>query len=372
VHFHPPSVVAREIVAAQGIALRPNKHTTYAEGFVRRFGGVDQTMRMVRKGADQLILTLGSRDAEQWGLTSAHIAELLARRLGIERRDAFGLVDTALPQLLAAGLVRRGFGLECGHCFLRDWYALAETGELTECHGCAREFQIRTLQSLPFHYTPNELARRFLKEGGAAVLMAAAMIDQMDDSALVAFGGNLLRDAASQPFAEADLLWISRTVLGVVECKSFGTVDEAVLKDEQFRDISESLERGVNAAAAIKADVLVLALSTPADASEVKRMVGDMAARGRTLQVGVHLFLNGALHESGTGQPITGRDLHFVNPRALVATRPSPDEPVFVGAEVPPKPVELGAAARLLDLQKRWDAEMRTQPEPEPDVGDET
>jgi hypothetical protein len=48
------------------------------------------------------------------------------------------------------------------------------------------------LKKPEFAYKPNELAARFVEEGGEAVLMTAALLNRIAASAFIKFGGDIL------------------------------------------------------------------------------------------------------------------------------------------------------------------------------------
>jgi hypothetical protein len=117
------------------------------------------------------------------------------------------------------------------------------------------------------------------------------------------------------------------------------------------------MERGVRAAAAVGADLLLLALTTRADARNLREWIAGLAERARPMSLGVHLLLNGALIVNGNQDVITGRDLLRVNLRALTV----PDAPArvmaFVGDEPAGKFRPGAVDVTNAEAVARWDAE---------------
>jgi hypothetical protein len=330
IFFHSPSVIFANLLGEQNITLRPNTHTRYADGFVRRFGAIADVLAMVRNGGDEIITALGSRDAEQCGMSTSEVIAYLMKHRGRDRKQAQSIVDGFLAPLLSAGLVRRGYALRCDQCLLRDWYPISEFGEFVECHGCGRRFQLTDHQHIKFCYTANELARRFIREGGPAVLMAAAVLEKLDDNGVLQFGGDLLETGNDQVFAEADILWLTRDVFAIVECKAWYSIGE-----KELEAIRQSLERGLIAAVRTGANVLALAVSTASSYDGVKELVSEFANQTQHIGIGVHLLLNGQLCVNGTGVEVPKEKLQDVRVAALRGARHSEPSESFVGDSAP-------------------------------------
>jgi hypothetical protein len=240
-------------------------------------------------------------------------------------------VDDFLPPLLAAGLVRRGYALTCDECFLRDWYGLDEFGEFVECHGCGRRYQLSDHHRLSFCYTANELARRFIREGGTAVLMAAALLEELDDSGVLQFGGDLAPVGQDAPFAEADILWLTKDEFAIVECKAFSEIDDA-----RLAEMSQALERGMLASVRSRATVLMLAVATrSAEGERVRRLVAEFADRTANLPIGVHLILNGRLWVNGNLVEVQPDQTRRVRVSALGGVSPKQTRDAFEGDKAP-------------------------------------
>ncbi|MBD1841025.1 hypothetical protein H6F78_18125 [Coleofasciculus sp. FACHB-64] len=188
-HFyvHPDDVVIIRQLKDAGFKINPNKHTRYAQGFVKRFGGFEKTRHLVNQGGLNIISVLRHPQAKEGGLNFQQTVEFMSQR-GISKDEARNLLEQQLPLLLSSRLVRRGYSLRCCHCDLTEWYSIEDAGEFVECMGCAEPFQL-SLKNPVFAYKPNELAARFVEEGGQAVLMTAALLYQIEPSAFIKFGG---------------------------------------------------------------------------------------------------------------------------------------------------------------------------------------
>jgi len=152
--------------------------------------------------------------------------------------------------------VRRGYSLTCSHCELTDWYSIDVVGEFVECGGCAQPFQLN-LKRPSFAFKSNELAARFVEEGGLAVLMTAGLFDQLQPSAFIQFGGDLLHHSDRRKSAEVDLFWVTETTFAIAECKSYYAIDQ-----EEIVWIKDSLDKSVRVAIQINAQVVVLGVVT--------------------------------------------------------------------------------------------------------------
>lgn len=106
--------------------------------------------------------------AKEGGLNFQQTVQFL-KQSGMSQQEANDLLKQHLPLLLASRLVRRGYPLSCPHCDLTNWYAIENLGEFVECEGCVQNFQL-SLEKLEFAYKPNELAARFVEEGGRRYL----------------------------------------------------------------------------------------------------------------------------------------------------------------------------------------------------------
>lgn len=108
IYLHPADVLIREVLLGRRIRVRPSKHTRYARGFIRRFGGVEKTLRLIREGGGHIIGAFLRHRGEEGGVSPQRIASHVCARLGCDIPAANLLVREHLPRLVAAGLVRRG------------------------------------------------------------------------------------------------------------------------------------------------------------------------------------------------------------------------------------------------------------------------
>ncbi|MBD2279782.1 hypothetical protein [Aphanizomenon flos-aquae] len=305
---------SEEIIARwlkiKGLFFELNDHTRYAKGFIKRFGGFDKTRDLIMSGGAKIFRAFGtsesseinkldgnklkySHKSEQSGLKFSEIKGYLERELNLIRedakntKDAKNIVEQNLPALLEAGLLYRGYALKCPYCGLKDWYKLEKINEFVECNGCAENFQLDNLDKLEFAYKPNELAARFLKTGGEAVLSTAVFLSWLASYRDIQLGGDISRLREEQSFAEIDLFILVKNVLILAECKSWRVIDES-----KANDIIKHLEKVIETAVLVNAKVVVLGIVTTSITCDLHSLVSDVAQNATEKGIGVHLLLN--------------------------------------------------------------------------------
>jgi hypothetical protein len=305
---------SEEIIArwlkSKGLFFELNDHTRYAKGFIKRFGGFDKTRDLIMSGGAKIFRAFGtsesseinkldgnkfkhSHKSEQSGLKFSEIKGYLERELNLTRKDskntkdAKNIVEQNLPALLEAGLLYRGYALKCPHCALKDWYKLEKINEFVECNGCAENFQLDNLDKLEFAYKPNELAARFLKTGGEAVLSTEVFLSRLASYRDIQLGGDISRLGEKQSFAEIDLFILVKNVLILAECKSWRVIDES-----KANDIIKHLEKVIETAVLVNAKVVVLGIVTTSITCDLHSLVSDVAQNATEKGIGVHLLLN--------------------------------------------------------------------------------
>lgn len=288
-HIYLPE--SKEIIARwlrkEGLVFQLNDHTRYAQGFIKRFGGFEKTVNLINAGGTKIFFALDADRAKQSGFKYSQIRDFLANMFNLNKGDAKKIVDQYLPELLEAELIYRGHPLKCPICGLEDWYKLEKVNEFTECAGCAENFQLQNLSSLEFAYKPNELAARFLRSDGQAVLSTAVFFSWLASSGHIQLGGDLLQLGKRQACAEIDLFILVRNVLVLAECKSCRRVDEA-----QANDIINHLERVIETAVLVQAKVVVLGVVTTSVSCDLHSLVTGVAQTAAQRDIGVHLLLN--------------------------------------------------------------------------------
>lgn len=292
-YLHEANVLITQHLKHAQLELRPNKYTRYAQGFVKRLGGMDEALDVIRSEGVHLLTALRTHRAEQAGLNLEQINAFLQKQRAVANPQEVTRVQ--LPRLLATGFVRRGYSLACPQCDLNDWYALSEIHELVECHGCAEVFPL-PLRKLEFTYKANELAARFVETGGQAVLMTADICSRVRSSGAIHFGGDLTRSGEDNRFAEVDLLWLTHDVFAVAECKSYREIN-----DKGLQEIQASLYKTVyDVATPLNAQVVLLGVVTTVAHPDLHAMVADTALKAKDHGIGVHLILNGSLYLRGS------------------------------------------------------------------------
>jgi hypothetical protein len=299
-HIYLPE--SEEIIArwlkSKGFIFKLNDHTRYAKGFINRFGGFDKTRDLIMSGGAKIFLAFDTNESdikvsklshksEQSGLKYSQIEEFLKQKLNLSQGDARKIVKQNLPPLLEAGLLYRGHPLKCPTCGLEDWYKLEKVNEFVECNGCGGNFQLESLTSLEFAYKPNELATRFLKTGGQAVLSTAVFLSWLASSRDIQLGGDLHKIGEKNKFTDIDLFIIVENVFILAECKSWQIINE-----ENVKKIIEHLERVIETAVLVSAKVVVLGVVTTSITCDLHSLVSDVAQNATEKGIGVHLLLN--------------------------------------------------------------------------------
>lgn len=300
IYIHPDEVVISRLLKEDGFSLRPTPPTRYAKGFIRKCGGIFKALRLLREGGADVIRLLRQFETSEVGgqgrITGTvwpRIIELLVGR-GYNQEDARSKVKIALPDLLRAGLVRRGFDLQCSECSLKTWYAVDEVDELVECKGCAESFQW-ALKKPDFSFRTNELAARFVGSGGDAVLMTVATLYGFHFSSVFQLGGELIKEGKIQ--GEADLFWLAPELFALAECKSHYRVD-----DEIAVQMEKSLTETIQMAKQLRADVVFLGITVVEGGDKVVELVSDISSRLTEHDSSLHLIMNDQLYLHGNQQ----------------------------------------------------------------------
>jgi hypothetical protein len=307
-------------------------------------------IRLIDKQAADIISALVHHEEKQGGLYRTDIISFLVKQRGLSQKEADKVLQKKLELLLAKGLVRRGYSPHCSSCHLKEWYPLEEVREFIECRGCAENFQL-PLHGLQFTYKPNELAARLVKEGGLAVLMTVTLFDQIPSSGFIQFGGELLHPGDKTNFAEVDLFWLTGNTFIVAECKSYNNIDQ-----QGIADIRDSLEKTVEVATLINAQIVVLGVVTNSfDLSELFAVVANAAQKAKDRGIGVHLALNGKLHLWGS---VDGTEPWKVRLEELQVDNTPPEEEWSVGDS--PKLYGFGGSRELYDknVLHHWEREL--------------
>jgi len=297
-----------EIVISQrfkdaGLKIEINEHTRYAKGFIKRFGGFRKTIAFVKNNGLGISKALerrtqeNNRQVKQGGLKLGGIYRWLAENRKITDKEAIQIVKQQLPLLLSAGLVRRGYDLPCPHCNFNDWYAIEKVQEFIDCVGCAESFQIPELEKIHFTYKLNELASHFLRSGGDAVLMTAAVLYQLMPYSWMQFGGNIHRQREKNGFAEIDVIGLEADTLVLAESKSYSHIEQ-----EHLEQIKNSLKKTIEVAKLVNAQIVLLGITKGLSNSELDTLhtlVSKISDEAKDSGIGVHLAINGKLHPWG-------------------------------------------------------------------------
>ena len=294
IYFPESEEIIMRWLKSSGFLFKPNDHTRYAQGFIKRFGGFDKTRHLINSGGTKIFIALGSDGARECGFKHSQIVGFLTDKFKLSKGDAKNIVNQNLPKLLETGLIYRGYPLKCSSCGLQDWYKLEKVGEFVECIGCVEHFQLQGLSSLEFAYKSNELAARFLRTGGQAILSTAVFLSWLASSGHIQLGGDLKRLDDNQLFAEIDLFILVKDFLILAECKSCSVVDEA-----KVNEIIKHLERVVETAILVNAGAVVLGIATVSVDCALVPRVAAVAQTAVSRGIGVHLLVNDKFYPWG-------------------------------------------------------------------------
>jgi hypothetical protein len=150
-------------------------------------------------------------------------------------------------ELVAAGLVLRGYALPCPRCATREWYPLAEAREFLTCPGCGAAFPLPVQSSdgveLPWHYRPNGLVNRVVDLDVLPHLLALQhWATTIPRPSCVVTGLELRRSGAVDADMELDLLFVADGALYAAECKA-----GAKLAAKDFATARRAADLGVRA-----------------------------------------------------------------------------------------------------------------------------
>ncbi|GEM_PF-2425877 len=286
-----------------GLKIEINEHTRYAKGFIKRFGGFRKTINFVNDNGLGICKALerrtedNNRQVQQGGYKIDNIYQWLNNIEINDQKAKNKFVSKHLPVLLSVGLVSRGYNLSCSHCNLTTWYPIERVQEFIECVGCADPFQLPELDKIHFTYKLNELASHFLRNGGDAVLITAAVLYQLMPYSWIQFGGNIHRRDTKASFAEIDVIGLEADTLVLAESKSYSQI-----KEQHIEQIEESLKKTIEVAKLVNAQIVLLSITTASSNSDLHTLhtvVSEISHKARESGIGVHLAINGKLHPWG-------------------------------------------------------------------------
>jgi hypothetical protein len=365
-YIHPEHTIIIQQLKEFKVEVKPNKHTRYAQGLVKRLGGIEIVATLLRKGGADIISVLVADKSEFRGLSKSRLLSALINKRSYSQQDAKQAIDQKLSSLLEHNLLSRGYCLECPVCSLKNWFSLEEAREFVECKGCAENFQL-SLNDAEFVFKPNELAAQLVQEGGLAVITTALLLRKISlaSSSYLQFGGDLFQNGSNKNFAEVDLFWLTESGLVISECKSFFfSSNRATGSDQEIEEkidrVRESLSRNIESAKLINAKIIILGIHS--NLSEIPGLFDAMAPlveRASEEGIGLHLALNGNLHPLGKSQPVEPRE---VKVESLLSHREQVEYEYSVG-EVPQNfGWSVGVNGRYSKaVLEIWDAELKQE-----------
>ncbi|HEY9628472.1 MAG TPA: hypothetical protein V6C84_14320 [Coleofasciculaceae cyanobacterium] len=317
-YIHSDHIVITQHLKDVGLELKPNQHTRYAQGLVKRFGGLEEVLSLMNDGGFNILSAFASRRTASRGFYRENIINYLQKAHSFSEKEANNLLNQKLKSLLASGLIRRGYSLKCPHCNLLNWFLLKEIGEFLECRGCAENFQL-PLNGIEFTYESNELATQLIHEGGLAVLMTAASLKRILDSrsSFIQFGGDLFPTGSKINTNEVDLFWLTEDAFIIAECKSFfdlSTQQDKQKLEKRIEEIKNSLTKNVDLAKRINAKAVILGIAT--NLSEMPKLfdfLPELVKMAKDQGIGLHLALNEKIHLMGSMNGVDPRNIKLNN-----------------------------------------------------------
>lgn len=169
------------------------------------FGWYKQRLREIGGVADPL---------ESVGPT---VDELPERSFG-EFKKALGNSDKATRNWLTwaekAGMVVKGFPLQCGLCQAKQWLPVDAFAPPIICRGCAREIAMPfgSRHTIEFKYRLSERLRRVYEHDAMGHLLTASFLDSVLGARLIGLhpGLEVQRIGSTQVLGEADVLLLTR------------------------------------------------------------------------------------------------------------------------------------------------------------------
>jgi hypothetical protein len=299
VYLHSDSVIVTNYMKDKaGIEIKSNRHTRYAEGFVKRLGGIEKIYSFTNNGGIETVLSLCSKKSDQSGQCLSSLVSFLRDQLGIEQKNAQMLIKSQLKDLLKKGLVKRGIALKCPICDLETWYSISSLSEFVECQGCLDEFQLDDLDKYLYSYQPNQLTHRLISNGGIAVLATANSFLTTSPHRFIQFGGDLFKPNERQNFGEIDLIVMAGETCLIAECKYFPKIDSEEQIQIALNDTS-GLKKAIIIAKNIMANVVILGITTNLEKSDeeiinkLKEGVSEIKVDAETKGIGVYLLFTG-------------------------------------------------------------------------------
>jgi hypothetical protein len=299
---HSHETIITEHVMQAGIEVKANKYTRYAQGIVRRLGGIAKALRILDSDTLILVRAITATRAEQSGLLFDQIVEYL--RIS-EVKNPKEVTESKLTALLEQGMIRTGVAITCKSCDLKDWYHLENIGGDIICNGCGERITL-SLQGERFSYKANELLRRFTDTGGQAIFDTASILYRLDITGSIHFGGDLFKKGERTNFAEVDLFWLTNNVFGIVECKSYKNIPKETINN--FRDTLVNLIDNVAGEIGVHMIIFSIYFSEACDVGLYK-LAGQMSKRAKQKGLALHLIVNNRFHKWGQTEGCDPKDV---------------------------------------------------------------
>ena len=306
VYIPTDEAVIKQQIKDADLIVQPSEHTKYTKGCIKRLGDFQNAINLLsQKGADILSALVNQESNREepenykelgWN----DIKKFLQQKRHWTANEVSGTLKQKLKLFLSTGFIRRGYFLKCNTCGFRNWYSIDEVREIVECRGCAEKNQLPLDKQ--FSYKLNELSYQIVKAGEIAVFMTASILYKIDSSSFLEFGGKLFHPNQAKNFVEIDLFCVTEDTFILAECKSINKIKDRDKLDKKVDSIKEQLERNVEAATLLNAQVVVLGIASeiPELPQLLQAAVAEVAEKAEEKQVGVHLVLNWKLYLWGS------------------------------------------------------------------------
>ncbi len=306
VYIPTDEAVIKQQIKDAGLIVQSSEHTRYTQGCIKRIGGFQNAINLLdQKGADIISALVnqesnGEESEKYKELGWNEIRRFLQQKRHWTTNEVSGVLKQKLKLFLSTGFMRRGYFIECSTCNFSNWYSIDEVREIVECRGCAEKIQLPLDKQ--FSYKLNELPYQIVKTGELAVFMTASILYKIERSSFIEFGGKLFHPSENKNFVEIDLFCLIGNSFILAECKSINKIRNQNRLQEKVDEIKKQLERNVEAATLLNAQVVVLGVASeiPELPQLLQAAVAEVAEKAEEKQVGVHLVLNWKLYLWGS------------------------------------------------------------------------
>ena len=301
-----------------GFKIKLNKHTRYAQGFIKRFGGFKRAITLIDKLATEIISIFYDRQTMQargggystTGITFDSSKHCLFNRLknkyNLPKQDCKlkkQEFKDKLEFLVKNKLLIRGYNFQCPHCNLSDWLSLNRIEDFIECRGCAESFLL-PLFNVNFAYKLNDSLDKLVNTEGLAILMTANILNKIYPYSWIDFGGNLYKNTEDKNIAEVDLCCLSDDRFIIAECKSIHRVDTEKI-EIKIQELQQQINNLViRIASQIECRAIFIGIITDiVDSNQILEKLQEIVEESKKSNIGIHIIINWELFLWGENVP---------------------------------------------------------------------